>query len=222
MGYWGASSEGIQPRKSFQPPFEKTWKGSMFKPYRVRWTYILIGVCAFVYLLQNVAANWNGWGYLAFFPAFAFQYPWMFVTSIFLHASIDHILFNMIALFFFGTYLERMVGSRLFLLVFFIAGIVGNFGYMLTAPGSTVPAIGASGAIYGVIGMLAVLTPMTMVYVYFIVPMPMVVFAAVYAVLDFVGLFTPSDIAHGAHIAGLAVGILLALYLRQRYRVVIT
>jgi len=181
----------------------------------------LIGVCVFVYILQNVAPNWTGWVYFAFFPAFAFQYPWMFVTSIFLHASIDHILFNMIALFFFGTYLEKMVGPRLFLVVFFVAGIVGNFGYMLTAPGSTVAAIGASGAIYGIVGMLAVLTPMTMVYVYFIVPMPMVVFAALYAVLDFVGLFTPSDIAHGAHIAGLAVGIVIALYLRQRYRVVI-
>ncbi len=194
----------------------------MFQPYRVRWTYVLIGVCVFVYILQNVAVNWGGWAYFAFFPAFAAQYPWMFVTSIFLHASIDHILFNMIALFFFGTYLERMVGPRLFLLVFFIAGIVGNFGYMLTAPSSTTPAIGASGAIYGIIGMLAVLTPMTMVYVYFIVPMPMVVFAALYAVLDFIGLFTPSDIANGAHIAGLTVGIAFALYLRQRYRVVIT
>jgi membrane associated rhomboid family serine protease len=68
-----------------------------------------------VFILQNVAANWVGWGYIAFFPAYAFQFPWMFVTSIFLHASIEHILFNMIALFVFGTYLERMVGLRLFL-----------------------------------------------------------------------------------------------------------
>jgi hypothetical protein len=92
---------------------------------------------------------------------------------------------------------------------------------MLTALGSTVPAIGAPGAIYGIIGMLAAPAPMTMVYVYFIIPMPMVVFAALYAILDFVGLFTPSDVAHGAHIAGLVVGIVLALYLRQRYRVII-
>jgi membrane associated rhomboid family serine protease len=146
----------------------------------------------------------------------------MFVSSIFLHASIDHIVFNMIALFFFGTYLERMVGPRLFLVIFFIAGIVGNFGYMLTAPGSIVPAIGASGAIYGIVGVLAVLTPLTLVYVYFIVPMPMVVFAALYAVLDFVGLFAPSDIAHGAHIGGLLVGVAFGIYLRQRYRVVIS
>jgi len=193
----------------------------MYEPYHVRWTYFLIGVCVTVFILQNVAANWVGWGYFAFSPAYAFQYPWMFVTSIFLHASIEHILFNMIALFFFGTYLERMVGPRLFLLVFFIAGIVGNFGYMMTAPGSTIPAIGASGAIYGIIGMLAVLTPMTMVYVYFIVPMPMVVFAGLYAVLDFLGLFVPDGIAHGAHIAGLAFGIVLAFYLRDRFKVVI-
>jgi membrane associated rhomboid family serine protease len=194
----------------------------MYRPFRVRWTYILIGICVVVYILQNVAADWVGWNYFAFFPAFAFQYPWMFVTSIFLHASIDHIAFNMLALFFFGMYLERMVGPRLFLVVFFIAGIVGNFGYMLTTPGSIVPAIGASGAIYGIVGILAVLTPMTLVYVYFIVPMPMVVFAALYAILDFVGLFAPSDIAHGAHIGGLLVGVAFGIYLRQRYRVVIS
>ncbi len=194
----------------------------MYWPFRVRWTFVLIGICVVVYILQNIAADWGGWAYFAFFPAYAFQYPWMFVTSIFLHASIDHILFNMIALFFFGTYLERMVGPRLFLVIFFIAGIVGNFGYMLTAPGSMVPAIGASGAIYGIVGTLAVLTPMTLVYVYFIVPMPMVVFAALYAVLDFVGLFAPSDIAHGAHIGGLLVGVAFGIYMRQRYRVVIT
>jgi hypothetical protein len=223
---WGDPLAGLYllaaPGTLFNHPKGGSSKSSMFQPYRVRWTYILIGVCVFVYVLQNLAANWNGWIYFMFLPAFAFQYPWMFVTSIFLHASIEHILFNMIALFFFGTYLERMVGPRLFLLVFFLAGIVGNFGYMLTTWGSIVPAIGASGAIYGVIGMLAVLTPMTMVYVYFIVPMPMVVFAALYALLDFIGLFVPSDVAHGAHIAGLAVGIAFALILRSRYRVVIT
>ncbi|HVP24335.1 MAG TPA: rhomboid family intramembrane serine protease [Conexivisphaerales archaeon] len=208
----------------FSTAKSRSWKSRMYYPYRVRWTYVLIGMCVFIFLLQNIAPDWPGWVYLAFFPAYAFQYPWMFVTSIFLHASIDHILFNMIALFFFGSYLERIVGPRLFLLVFFAAGIVGNFGYMLTAAGSTIPAIGASGAIYGIVGMLAVLTPMTPVYVYFIVPMPMVVFAALYAVLDFIGLFVPSymaDVAHGAHIAGLVVGVVMGLYVRKRYRLVI-
>jgi membrane associated rhomboid family serine protease len=191
----------------------------MYQPYRVRWTYLLIGVCAVIFILQNLASGWGGWPYFAFFPAFAFQYPWMFVTSIFLHASVDHILFNMIALFFFGTYLERWAGSRLLLLVFFVSGIVGNLGYMLTAPGSSVPAIGASGAIYGVMGVLAVLTPRLLVFVYGVIPLPMVVFAGLYATIDFIGLFAPSDIAHGAHIGGLIVGVTFGFYLRRRFSV---
>jgi membrane associated rhomboid family serine protease len=194
----------------------------MYEPHRVRWTYILMGVCVAVFILQNLIVNWIGWAYMAFFPAFAFQYPWMFVTSIFLHAGIEHIAFNMIALFFFGVYLERLVGPRLFLVIFFAAGIIGNLGYMLTAADPTIPAIGASGAIFGLMGVLTVLMPRMLVYVYFIVPVPMVVFAAIYAIIDFVGLFTPSDIANGAHIGGLIVGIAFGLYLRQRYRAVLS
>ena len=193
----------------------------MFQPYRVRWTFILIGICVIVFLLQNAVSSWGGWPYCAFFPAFALQYPWMFVTSIFLHAGIDHVLFNMIALFFFGAYLERLAGPKLLIVIFFAAGIVGNFGYMLTASDSTVPAIGASGAIYGVMGVLAVLTPKLLVFVYGIIPMPMVVFAALYAIIDLVGLFAPSDIAHGAHIGGLMIGLAFGFYLRQRYRAVV-
>jgi membrane associated rhomboid family serine protease len=193
----------------------------MYQPFRVRWTFILIGICVAVYLLQVVAGGWIGWVYLEFFPAFAFRYPWMFLTSIFLHASIDHILFNMMALFFFGMYLERLVGWKLLLIVFFVSGVVGNLGYMVTAPSSITPAIGASGAIYGIVGVLAVLTPRVLVFVYGVIPMPMVVFAGLYAVLDFIGLFAPSDIAHGAHIAGLLVGLVFGLYLRQKFRITV-
>ncbi len=193
----------------------------MYEPYRVKWTYVLIGACIAVFILQNLAYDWGGWGYLAFFPAYAFQFPWMFITSIFLHGSVEHIAFNMIALFFFGTYLERLVGPRVYLGTFFVAGIVGNLGYMVTAANPLIPAIGASGAIFGLMGVLTVLMPRLLVYVYFIVPLPMVVFAALYAVIDFVGLFTPSDIANGAHIGGLVLGLAFGLYLRRRYRVVV-
>ena len=90
--------------------------------------------------------------------------PWTIVTNLFVHGSIWHLLFNMITLYFFGTFLLRLVGIRTFLIVYFLGGIMGNIFFMLSAffwffasPYSIV--IGASGAIFALGGTLAVLTP---------------------------------------------------------------
>ncbi|MEM3004277.1 MAG: rhomboid family intramembrane serine protease [Candidatus Bathyarchaeia archaeon] len=176
-----------------------------------KWTTILITACIVTYALQNIS---NSWVYFAFFPAFAFEAPWMFITSIFLHADISHLFFNMVALFFFGTSLERMVGRQVFPLLFFLSGLVGNLGYMVTASNPYVPSIGASGSIYGVVGALATVAPFMIVYVYGMLPVPMIVAAIIWGFLDFAGLFAPSGIAHGAHLGGMFIGILLGLYVR--------
>lgn len=169
-------------------------------------------MCVVAYAFQQVT---DLWVYLAFFPAFAFRYPWMFVTSIFLHANFSHLFFNMLALFFFGIYMERMIGRRAFMMLFFISGIVGNAGYMITAPYPQTPAIGASGAVYGLVGTLATIAPFMIVFFGF-VPLPMVGAAILWALLDLLGLFVPSGIAHGAHLTGLLVGVAFGLYLRYR------
>jgi len=155
---------------------------------------------------------------LTFIPAYSFDYPWMFVTSMFLHASVDHIFLNMLALLFFGSYLERVVGSRAFLCIYFVSGMIGNVGYMVTTNNPYVPALGASGAIYGIVGTLAVLTPRLTVFVYGVLPLPMMAFATLYGLLDFAGLPSPSGIAHGAHLGGLVVGLGFGLYLRRGFR----
>ncbi len=177
-----------------------------------KWTFIFIGICVIFYLFQQLT---NLWIYLAFFPAFALQYPWMFLTSIFLHATFSHLFFNMLALFFFGIYLERTIGRRAFVIMFFLSGIVGNGGYMITASNPLTPSVGASGAIYGIIGTLATIVPFTIVFFGF-VPLPMIVAAVLWALVDLVGLFGPSGIAHGAHLAGLFVGVAFGIYLRLR------
>ncbi|MBS7627203.1 rhomboid family intramembrane serine protease, partial [Candidatus Bathyarchaeota archaeon] len=138
----------------------------------------------------------------------------MFLTSIFLHADTSHLFFNMLALLFFGTSLERMIGGRRFALLFIFSGVVGNIGHLLTAGDPYTPAIGSSGAIYGLIGALATLRPFMIVYVYGMAPLPMVVAAALWVLLDLAGLFVPSGVAHGAHLAGMLVGIALGLYYR--------
>jgi len=176
-----------------------------------RWTLIFIVACTVGFVFQNIT---NLWIYLAFFPALAFEAPWMFVTSIFLHADFSHLFFNMIALFFFGTSLERLIGRRAFAALFLLSGVVGNLGYLLTTTNLYIPAIGASGAIYGVIGALATLEPFMLVYIYGVVPLPMIATAVLWGLLDFTGLFVPSGIAHGAHLGGMFVGVASGLYYR--------
>ncbi len=177
-----------------------------------KWTFVFIAASVIGFIFQQVTDLWI---YLAFFPAFAFEYPWMFVTSIFLHADVSHLFVNMLALFFFGISLERMIGRRSFAMLFIISGLVGNLGYFLTASNALTPAIGASGAVNGIMGTLAVLAPFMMIFIFGMVPLPMIVAAVLWVVIDFTGLFAPSGIAHGAHLGGMLVGVLFGLYLRM-------
>ena len=175
-------------------------------------TFALIAVCTVAFVIDLLFSISD---FLAFTPATAAAQPWTLLTAVFMHAGIDHLMFNMLALFIFGTYLETRVKPGQFLTIFFVAGILGNVAYWLTDPAGTVPAVGASGAIYGVMGLLAALCPGLTVYVVFM-PMPMMFAAALWFIMEFVGFFTPSDIAHQAHIAGLVAGVLYGLYLRRK------
>ncbi len=136
--------------------------------------------------------------------------PWMFVTSIFLHANIIHILFNAYALWMFGPVLERKIGFRNFMALFFAGGIAGSLGYYATilmhiTP--AYPALGASGAVYAVLGAMAVLTPELVVLLFGIVPLTMRQAAVLWVVLEAVGTFnTGSGIASAAHLGGLILG----------------
>ncbi len=137
--------------------------------------------------------------------------PWTLVTSIFMHSGLLHLLYNGVGLFLFGLLLEKKVGMKKFLLVFFASGIFASVAAALFYPSS----LGASGAVFGVIGALSVLTPLTVVWVYYL-PMPLFVAAAVWAVGDLFGFIMPSNVANAAHLAGLFAGVLLGFFLRGR------
>ncbi len=138
--------------------------------------------------------------------------PWILVTSIFLHGDINHLLYNMLALATFGSILEKVIGERKFLLVFFITGIFSSIAS--TALYSSV--LGASGAIFGIIGTLAILRPRLIVWALG-VPMPMIVAAFAWGVLDIAGLFSPSGIANLGHLGGLVAGIVFGVIWKKRY-----
>ncbi len=168
-----------------------------------------------VYLIQML---FPGFTPLFWFnPAAVATQPWGFFTSIFLHSTHDirHLFFNGFALLMFGPFLEQRIGSRKFLELFLAAGIVGSvFYYAFVALGVTpsLPALGASGAIYGILGALAVLMPNMIVFMMF-VPMPMRYAALVWVAIEFLGTFNPaSGIASAAHLGGLFLGFAYAKY----------
>ncbi|ACV24059.1 rhomboid family intramembrane serine protease [Methanocaldococcus fervens] len=159
--------------------------------------------------------------YFALWPTLFINMPWQIVMSIFMHGSITHLLVNMFVLFIFGTYLERIVGSKNYLLIFLTSGIVGNLAYILYAylTGDYAPSVGASGAIFGVMGALAILAPHLRVVV-FPLPVPISIKLAViiFALIDLILLpyTSKTGIAHITHLAGLITGLILGKMLRDK------
>lgn len=87
------------------------------------------------------------------------------VTSTFIHAGWIHIISNMLYLHIFGNNVEDSMGRVRFLIFYLLIGVAANFGQVLVAPGSTVPGVGASGAIAGVLGAYLILYPRARVLV---------------------------------------------------------
>ncbi len=142
----------------------------------------------------------------------AFSRPWIILTSIFLHGGLEHLMYNMFALVLFGLILEEIIGSKKFLLLYFSAGLLASL--------ATIPfyeaSLGASGAVFGILGTLAILRPKMVVWINFI-PVPMFLAIFVWAAIDLFGIFFPSNIANSAHLVGLFLGVLYGLYLRGSF-----
>jgi rhomboid protease GluP len=156
-------SQGYPPPPRVPPPYSSGQDGVPYPPRQVRVqsrvsqptiTYTLIGINAAVFLLQLASQTFAGVDYLAALGMKANnlilqgQY-WRLLTPMFLHASILHIGFNMYALFVLGPGLERQYGHGRFLLLFVLSGFAGNVLSFLFSP---YPSLGASTAIFGLIG----------------------------------------------------------------------
>ena len=141
---------------------------------------------------------------------------WQIFTYMFLHAGIIHILFNMLILYFLGTEIERTLGSRNFLVVYFVSGMLGGLGWLLLTADPGIPCIGASGAVFGLLGAYVALFPQRYitVLVFFILPITLKAWmlATLLAGIEFL-LMTArveDQIAHSAHLAGLLAGYVFA------------
>ncbi len=183
------------------------------------------GVFLFQLFLQLGLRVGDVYLYNVFFRLFAL-FPlgqgflvWQLVTYLFLHGGFFHILFNMLALWFFGVELENVWGTRRFLSYYFLCGIGAGFSNIFLTPLFTTPAptIGASGAIYGVLLAFGMLFPEELVYLYFLFPIKAKYFVAIFIGIElFYGVTGTQDgVAHFAHLGGALVGFVYLVAYRR-------
>jgi membrane associated rhomboid family serine protease len=179
-----------------------------------------IGFLIVVNLMMYIATSIRSELFIDLFGLSRFYFPahwWAIVTNLFIHApfpQIWHIIANMLTLYFFGSYLIRLVGSRNFFIVYFLGGLLGNAVYLLLGPLYSI-AIGASGAIFAVAGALTVLRPRLTVFI-IPIPVPIPLFVAVLG--GFLLLSFMPGVAWQAHLGGLVLGLVAGYIFRRRQR----
>lgn len=140
---------------------------------------------------------------------------WTIITSIFMHGDLVHLLMNSIALFFFGRAVEEEVSLGMYLSIFFVGGVMGNLFGLFYYPYDQLM-LGASGAVYAVMGAGMLLAPFKIVISPFLLPLPLAFVGLVITLTEAVALIAPASangvsIAHIAHMGGLLTGLLFGL-----------
>lgn len=173
-------------------------------------TLWIVLACVVVFVIQIIFPNFTS---IFVLDENSLIQPWRFLTAIFLHGGVAHLLYNMFALLFFGLTLESMIGSKRFFWFYIISGVIANFISFWFYHSS----LGASGAIMAVIGAVAVLRPMMTVWAFGII-MPMFVLGIIWVIGSFMGIFGFGDqgVGYIAHLSGIMMGILYGLYLRLK------
>lgn len=194
---------------------------------------IIINVLMFIATLIN--QDFMVSNFALFYPKSPFFRPWQIITHMFMHGGFWHIFFNMYSLLIFGMVVERAIGSKKFLIFYFITGLgavalhlgveylqaqaylASNYANYTALLGT--PTLGASGAIYGVLIAFAMLYPNATLTLLF-PPIPLkakwwvLIFAAIELVTGVTG--TVAGVAHFAHLGGMLFGFLLITYWKKK------
>ena len=176
-----------------------------------KWVRLLLIANVLVYFLQQTTPIT---GMFEFVPALILTRPWTIVTYMFLHGGLMHILFNMIALYFFGVRVEDRMGSERFFVLYFLSGIAGALLSFVFAPYA--PIIGASGAVFGVMLAYARFWPRDQLMIWGVIPLEARWLVAISTGLAlFGGLTGGGGVAHFAHLGGFAGAYLYLLFLER-------
>ena len=204
----------------------------------------IIIINVLVYLMTSLKGNFMYENFALFYPTSPFFHWWQPLTHMFMHGGFWHIFFNMYTLFIFGSVLERVWGTKKFLIYYFITGLgaaavhTGVEWIQMThwmsqaAEGSIAaqasihalkmtPTVGASGAIYGLLMGYAMLYPDAIMSLIFPpISMKAKWFVLIFAAIElFTGVTgTGGGIAHFAHLGGLIFGFILLMYWKKTRR----
>jgi len=161
----------------------------------------------------SYAMDYSFFDQFALFPNNSELYqPYQYLTHMFLHASPAHIIFNMLAFLSFGSDVEKFFGRNKFILFYLLSGLGAAFLHIIVT-GSQSPMVGASGAIFGVLLMAAILNPEQKFYLFFIIPIKAKIIIPLILIFElYMGFTYPGDhIAHFAHLGGALTGGLFYL-----------
>lgn len=203
-------------------PYYSSYSGSMGGALTPAVRNLLI-ITGLVFVLQ-----WSLQSNDAFTPMFSLSsvgihhgFFWQLVTYMFLHGGFWHIVLNMLGLFFFGPETERAIGTGRFVALYFISGILGGIGWLLLTGNQAGFCLGASGAVFGVLGAFAALfpnRPITLL-VFFVLPVTMRArtMAIGLGLFSLLAMITqPGQIAYAAHLAGGLAGYIYIQWIFNR------
>lgn len=172
--------------------------------------------------------DWRRYWLASFYPTSEFFRPWQIATHMFMHGNIQHLAFNMLSLYMFGTMVEMVWGAKRFLFFYLTCGLgawllhIGATAFELNKAGmeaafqiENIPMLGASGAIFGVLAGYGLLFPNNVIQLLFPpIPMKAKYFVLIMGGLDlYLGISgTGTGVAHFAHVGGAIFGAALFFY----------
>lgn len=173
---------------------------------------LIINIVLFLlsYIIPSVIVN------LVLFPIGDVNFlPSQLITYMFLHGSVQHIIFNMLALVIFGPEIERKYGSKNFIWFYLISGVLCGISHLLFMGGACV---GASGALFGLMALYAIINPNQKLYLYFLIPIKskfiiggIILFELYYFIIS-----QSDGVSHIAHLTGALCGLLFFILQRKK------
>ena len=135
---------------------------------------------------------------------------WQFFTFMYVHGGFVHIFFNMFSLLMFGPTIEEIMGSKKYFIFYTLCGLGSGVFHILINGIESIPLVGASGAIFGVVTAYGLIFPKNIIYVYF-VPMPAIVAIGLFGIIElFSGISgVEPGVANFGHLGGMIVGFIL-------------
>jgi membrane associated rhomboid family serine protease len=176
-------------------------------------------------LIINIAIYLiEGWFGFPLREMFALRADWLqrlgvghLFTYMFVHANFNHLLMNMLSLFFIGPTVEKTLGSYRFFILYYLSGILGGLGWSLLAPEGAI-CLGASGAVMGVLGAFGALYPKSTLLLWFVIPIKtwmLVLGLAIWELSEMIGDPKIGGIANAAHLMGGLAGFAYAFSLKH-------